>query len=460
VKNLNVINGQGITASILAQLQKDGIVKEGQNLSGSVWTQIMNLVANDSQGAKQYSGGSNFVTGNSEVARASWKNNFVIAKNQVISFTEELWANIVKLAKGEKPNREIKEENAPLTPTKTTPAVTTTPILVIEDEEASPKPDVKPVEIPQTNPANENKDNQTTSTNPVEMAKNMLSKTYGNVKYRTRPVNGKEQSYAFYKNNETGKTERVIILEDGSLEKLVTIDEKGKNEFITESALLKAIGINYLPDGVKCKCDEKGNLTFYNKKTGESISASEVKDFGKDVKKESLSPKEEVVASNTPPNSPVEKEITMTDAEVEAYLDSGKDKSCQAFIKYLSDTNNFMQGVESQYNFDREDLLGIFNITDEATKSQYSNASLTYEMGQTRLLDIKNTLKYWKDTPEGTDVSKNFMRYNNLTLTEVRHETLPNGVKVYHAKEGYYSLCFEKLSDEDLKSYGLEISSQ
>ena len=73
MKELNVINGQGITASILAQLQKDGIVNEGKNLSGSVWNQIMQLVSEDPEGSKQYSGGSNFVLGNSEEARASWK---------------------------------------------------------------------------------------------------------------------------------------------------------------------------------------------------------------------------------------------------------------------------------------------------------------------------------------------------------------------------------------------------
>ena len=146
MKELNVINGQGITASILAQLQKDGIVNEGKNLSGSVWNQIMQLVSEDPEGSKQYSGGSNFVLGNSEEARASWKNNFVIDKNQVISFTEELWNKIVKLAKGEKLNDEIKEPPLALQPLSLV-GIKPIQITPLENNEL-PIPEFKLIEIP------------------------------------------------------------------------------------------------------------------------------------------------------------------------------------------------------------------------------------------------------------------------------------------------------------------------
>ena len=110
--NLEIISGQGITASILKQLQKDGVVQEGKNLSGSVWSQIMNLVAQDEEAKKQYTGGSEFIEGKSTQAKASWKENFIIAVNQTLTFTQELWDKIVKLAKGEKieDNSDIKKE--------------------------------------------------------------------------------------------------------------------------------------------------------------------------------------------------------------------------------------------------------------------------------------------------------------------------------------------------------------
>ena len=381
------------------------------------------------------------------------KNNFVIDKNQVISFTEELWNKIVKLAKGEKLNDEIKEPPLALQPLSLV-GIKPIQITPLENNEL-PIPEFKLIEIPK---ADADKEDETETISSLEITKKELEDTYGKVKYKTRLVDGKEQNCAFYKNNETGNTERVLVLENGETEKLVIIDDNGKKEFVTESALLKSTGLNLLPEGVKCECDENGNLTFYDKKTGGSISADKVKDFGKEVEKAIISSNSQVktIPQGAINHSPARR-ITMNDEEIEAYLNNGVDMSCQKFLTYLSQIDENMKAIESKYNFNREDLLGVFNINDDVTKDSYSEYSVSYEIGNERLLDIKETLKYWQDTPKEADVSKNFRRYNQLTLTEVRHETLPDGVKVYHAKEGYYSLCFEKLSDEELKIHGLTL---
>ena len=93
--NLQVTSG-GISYGILAKLREEKIVADDKNLSGSVWAGIMKLVAEDEDARAQYTGGSNFIAGTSDVAKRSWINNFRIKAGQSLSFTKELWSKIVQ----------------------------------------------------------------------------------------------------------------------------------------------------------------------------------------------------------------------------------------------------------------------------------------------------------------------------------------------------------------------------
>lgn len=95
---LTVLQG-GITHAILNKLQNDGVIKEGENLSSTIWSKIMDEVKKDAN--DQYTGGSNFVLGQNADARASWRKNFKIKSGQILDFSVVLWNKIVTLAKGE-----------------------------------------------------------------------------------------------------------------------------------------------------------------------------------------------------------------------------------------------------------------------------------------------------------------------------------------------------------------------
>ena len=93
-----------------------------------------------------------------------------------------------------------------------------------------------------------------------------------------RLINGKEENYYKFK-DEDGKTHRVIVDADGNLDELIEISGGAlrKKQFITASKLKAETGLDSLPEGIKCKCDADGKLTFtkngkevvYDKTAGE-----------------------------------------------------------------------------------------------------------------------------------------------------------------------------------------------
>lgn len=164
-----------------------------------------------------------------------------------------------------------------------------------------------------------------------------------------------------------------------------------------------------------------------------------------------------------PQTKPVVKDRGLNDEEIEQYINN--DENYKNLKKHYDDIDKKMKEIEAKYNFERSNdeqaLRARLNMSSEDDNAYFNYKFFMNSKGNEFEQNFKNTLRKWEDTPKDVDVSKSFMRRNDVTITEVRKETLPDGTKVYHAKEGYYNLYYDggfgsELSEEDLKKHGLE----
>ena len=153
----------------------------------------------------------------------------------------------------------------------------------------------------------------------------------------------------------------------------------------------------------------------------------------------------------------------MNDEEIEQYINN--DENYKNLKKHYDYIDKKMKEIEAKYNFERSNdeqaLRARLNMSSEDDDEYFNYKFFMTSKGNEFEQNFKNTLRKWEDTPKDADVSKFFMRRNTKIITEVRKETLPDGTKVYHAKDGYYNLYYDggfgsQLSEEDLKKHGLE----
>ena len=94
--DINIQNGQGITQAIKSKLINDGVINKNTQISGSIWSNIMNEIKQENASNKTscqkelYSGGEDINGLSSE--------NFVV-KTGVIKLTENLWNKILSFFK-------------------------------------------------------------------------------------------------------------------------------------------------------------------------------------------------------------------------------------------------------------------------------------------------------------------------------------------------------------------------
>ena len=164
-----------------------------------------------------------------------------------------------------------------------------------------------------------------------------------------------------------------------------------------------------------------------------------------------------------PQTKPVVKDRGLNDEEIEQYINN--DENYKNLKKHYDYIDKKMKEIEAKYNFERSNdeqaLRARFDMSSEDDNAYFNYKFFMTSKGNEFEQSFKNTLRKWEDTPKDADVSKFFMRRNTKIITEVRKETLPDGTKVYHAKEGYYNLYYDggfgsELSEEDLKKHGLE----
>ena len=165
-----------------------------------------------------------------------------------------------------------------------------------------------------------------------------------------------------------------------------------------------------------------------------------------------------------PETKPVVKNRGLTDDEIEQYINN--DENYKNLKKHYDDIDKKMKEIEKKYGFERgnieQSMRSRFKMSSQDDKAYFNYKFFMNSKGNEFEQKFKDTLKDWIDTPKNVDFSKNTISRNNAeVITEVRKETLPDGTKVYHAKEGYYNLYYDggfgsQLSEEDLKKHGLE----
>lgn len=154
----------------------------------------------------------------------------------------------------------------------------------------------------------------------------------------------------------------------------------------------------------------------------------------------------------------------MTPVQVEEY--KAKDKNYQNRQQTVASWDSEMRALEEKYDFKRGDLAGELhaNLSDADSEKYFALKANMKFYGNDFEKKFTDTLNDWVDTPAG--VEGGMFTRNSFRLRDVKKETLPDGTKVYHAKddygkEGYYNLYFDglpgnKMSDEELKSHGLK----
>jgi len=220
--NLTVQSGGGITHAILDKLRDEGHVEQDKNLSGSVWSQIMNEVKNDASG--QYTGGSNYIEGQSSDAKASWVNNFKVKAGQALEFTQALWNKIVAIVTGEPIEQ---EQSVPQEVPEETPEQP-----VVPQEEGVPDSVVEtPVEpTPQEEPQ------QTVQEfKPIPDGAKQMLRDIVNIDSNTK---GNKETVVMTKNEAGTKVYNQVVTdpETGSSvmgTRLIADNKSGKNEFYT-----------------------------------------------------------------------------------------------------------------------------------------------------------------------------------------------------------------------------------
>lgn len=176
------------------------------------------------------------------------------------------------------------------------------------------------------------------------------------------------------------------------------------------------------------------------------------------VRYNTVSPHDE----SKPETKPVVKDRGLNDEEIEQYINN--DENYKSLKKHYDGIDKKMKEIEVKYNFarsnDEQAQRARLNMSSEDDNAYFYYKFFMESKGNNFEQSFKNTLKNWVDTPKD-EVSKHFMRRNGEEITKVRKETLPDGTKVYHAKEGYYNLYYDgglgsKLSEVELKKHGLE----
>lgn len=176
------------------------------------------------------------------------------------------------------------------------------------------------------------------------------------------------------------------------------------------------------------------------------------------VRYNTVSPHDE----SKPETKPVVKDRGLNDEEIEQYINN--DENYKSLKKHYDGIDKKMKEIEVKYNFarsnDEQAQRARLNMSSEDDNAYFYYKFFMESKGNNFEQSFKNTLKNWVDTPKD-EVPKHFMRRNGEEITKVRKETLPDGTKVYHAKEGYYNLYYDgglgsKLSEVELKKHGLE----
>ena len=507
--NIDVINGKGITQAILKKLQDEGHVGDGKNLSASVWSHIMEQVKADNVNNKHYTQGSDFKSNSNSTNH--WQKNFVVQKNAVLKFTTDLWKQIVEIAKG----------NVTTTTTTTT---TRDPVIqddvdlqddTISNENTSSETSSTRVGqnsdqeevIPESNQSSDegvnpneeapSQDNKTISKLPIELKGNNVELPPGakvikgditNIDSATRK--NKEAIIKF--KDEDGKT----VYRQMPNENNVSIDtaqrvvakKQGKNVYYAVDATI--------PDGVEVSIEKIKGVRFDNdpmlkthyydnkedvlvyseEKDGEKFCYLMIKDdntglytTGKEVSinngiityyNKQVDNKKQITSETQPI-------VTMSDKEIDDYLNNGNDKACKQLVERFNKLDQQLSILEQRYNIDRNakgSNDALFKLNEEQY-NEFDQIKEEYDLLARAMKNIKSRLKTWKDTTEQDDISKNFIYHNyrsigsikspinNISLTHVKQETLPDGTKVYNSNGIYYDLFYNKLSEDDLASH-------
>lgn len=177
-----------------------------------------------------------------------------------------------------------------------------------------------------------------------------------------------------------------------------------------------------------------------------------------------VSPSQDNTPVNTVPNVRSSADGRMSEQDIKNY--KATDKNYQNRKQTVASWDSDMKTIEEKYGFKRDDTLDALRklngTDDDKLYSDLKSKMRVY--GNNFEKRFENILKKWVNTPEGAPGATS--RRNGRTLFDVKQETLPDGTKVYHAKdvggrEGYYNLYFdglpgEKMSDEELKEHGLK----
>lgn len=245
-----------------------------------------------------------------------------------------------------------------------------------------------------------------------------------------------------------------------SLGKQVYKNKAGQYKTATQrtSDGIKALGLDKntkLPKGFSVDYNNKGELVY--KFNGAELKPEVAKVMIMRVNtpptKSNIGP-----AQDNPPTVKPSEDGRMTQGQVEQYME--KDTNFQNLKQTVTSWDNQMKAIEEKYGFNRGNLAGELRINNEADREKYTELELNMQVyGNDFEKNFKNTLQNWVDTP--ADANGSTITQNQRTLRDVKKETLPDGTKVYHAKEGYYNLYFngmpgDKMSAEELKKHGLE----
>lgn len=166
-----------------------------------------------------------------------------------------------------------------------------------------------------------------------------------------------------------------------------------------------------------------------------------------------------------PKTKPVVKDRGLNNDEIEQYINN--DENYKNLKKDYDDIDKKMKEIEAKYNFkrsnDEQAQRARLNMSPEDDKAYFNYKFFMTSKGNEFEQKFKDTLRKWEDTPKHVDFSKNILMRNKEVITEVRKETLPDGTKVYHAKEGYFNLFYDggfgsQLSEDELKKHGLELN--
>lgn len=142
------------------------------------------------------------------------------------------------------------------------------------------------------------------------------------------------------------------------------------------------------------------------------------------------------VESNPVPRSETLSVAPDPRTDLEGYL--AQDTVYQGFLRVQNSVNSRIAELEERYGITPGDDFGVFQITDQNDKSDYTRYGLLRGTLIDNLNAYKTTMQNWQDGIKFTEVSWTATGRGTHVYTNVESITLPNGQKAYKTDQGTF----------------------